>query len=576
MMNLTLLDAIPLDTDLVSDYPALVKLGDHLFEEIATHAKITNKYRGKEALKLILINLYKGYRRGRAVRYSRDKNFYSSGSRYHQIWFKYDRIIPIIDALKALDFVGFKEGIHYRHDNVSYQSRIWAGKKLIDLFYEYDFETIGYVRATPPRELIQLRESNKDGGREIDYKDTNKTDTMRSNLRRYIKFIENQNIEVRLPHDTEVSWHFLDSRRGNILSQRIDIIKLHTNNDHTIEINGERYHGFQWRDLNFIIHNGEITQNLAKLISELNYSIVDYNTYYKLYIQEQLFKLHKPISKLITSKTISITSTTTNPIPKSYITTIPMTQGFSLKTMSTRALTLPRSTTIGSYRKYAEKRPLASYGIHHLEFRCNYQRLHRVFTRDFDRGGRFYGAVHLDLPEEVRARIFINGEPSVELDYGAHHVRMLYNWQGIAYDKDPYDELCEKPEDRPIYKKVLLVGINAETEMKAIKAVSQELRKDGFKGIYLKHRYLKDCLDRFKDLHKPIAGFLHTGEGLSLQYDDSRIVDLILMKMVRRKIPVLPVHDSIIAPAQHEQTLHEVMTEAYQKIMGKKFISLIK
>ena len=84
-MNLTLLDAIPLDTDLVSDYPALVKLGDHLFEEIASHAKITNKYRGKEALKLTLINLYKGYRRRRVVRYSRNKNFYSSGSRYHPI-----------------------------------------------------------------------------------------------------------------------------------------------------------------------------------------------------------------------------------------------------------------------------------------------------------------------------------------------------------------------------------------------------------------------------------------------------------------------------------------------------------
>ena len=67
-MPLFLLDATPLDTDLVSDYPALVKLGDHLFEEIASHAKITNKYRGKEALKLVLINLYKGFRRGRAVR----------------------------------------------------------------------------------------------------------------------------------------------------------------------------------------------------------------------------------------------------------------------------------------------------------------------------------------------------------------------------------------------------------------------------------------------------------------------------------------------------------------------------
>jgi hypothetical protein len=35
----------------------------------------------------------------------------------------------------------------------------------------------------------------------------------------------------------------------------------------------------------------------------------------------------------------------------------------------------------------------------------------------------------------------INGSPIVELDYSEHHIRMLYNWEKIAYDKDPYKEL---------------------------------------------------------------------------------------------------------------------------------------
>ena len=81
-MNPFLLDAIPLDTDLVSQYPQIVKLGGHLFDEVSGLVKVMNKYRSKEALKLILINLNKGYRRGRAVRYSRDKAFYTDGSRY--------------------------------------------------------------------------------------------------------------------------------------------------------------------------------------------------------------------------------------------------------------------------------------------------------------------------------------------------------------------------------------------------------------------------------------------------------------------------------------------------------------
>jgi len=49
-MDLFLLDAIPLDTDLVSEYPELVKLGDHLFEEVAGVAKTTIAYRSKEAV----------------------------------------------------------------------------------------------------------------------------------------------------------------------------------------------------------------------------------------------------------------------------------------------------------------------------------------------------------------------------------------------------------------------------------------------------------------------------------------------------------------------------------------------
>jgi hypothetical protein len=59
-------------------------------------------------------------------------------------------------------------------------------------------------------------------------------------------------------------------------------------------------------------------------------------------------------------------------------------------------------------------------------------------------------------------------------------------------------------------------------------------------------------------------------------YDDNRIIDEILMKMVSKKIPVLPVHESLIAPAEHEGTLRQVMTEAYQRIMGKDFLPVTK
>jgi len=242
-----------------------------------------------------------------------------------------------------------------------------------------------------------------------------------------------------------------------------------------------------------------------------------------------------------------------------------MTQSFHLDYNKYQSLNVPMTTTVEGG---AEKKPLADYGIRQLNFRSNYQHLHRVFIEEFDWGGRFFGAVHIDMPKEVRDNITINGSPTVELDYSAHHVRMLYNWEYIPYDKDPYEELCQTSEERPIYKKVVLVSINAKDENNAIYATIDELRDEGFKGDCLKYNYIRDCLNRFKEYHKPISDYLCNDIGIELQYADSRITEQILYQMVSKGIPTLPVHDSFIIPADYEKLLYEVMINSYRKIMG--------
>jgi len=42
----------------------------------------------------------------------------------------------------------------------------------------------------------------------------------------------------------------------------------------------------------------------------------------------------------------------------------------------------------------------------------------------------------------------------------------------------------------------------------------------------------------------------------------------ILDRMTKQGIPALPVHDSVICPAQHEDFLRQVMIEEYQKVMS--------
>ncbi|MFZ0449115.1 MAG: hypothetical protein WAL98_07720 [Desulfatiglandaceae bacterium] len=47
-----------------------------------------------------------------------------------------------------------------------------------------------------------------------------------------------------------------------------------------------------------------------------------------------------------------------------------------------------------------------------------------------------YGAWHINMPKEVRKCIRIDGEPACELDYKAHHIRMLYHEMGVDYRED--------------------------------------------------------------------------------------------------------------------------------------------
>ncbi|MDA9005983.1 hypothetical protein N9J36_00020 [Litoricola sp.] len=69
----------------------------------------------------------------------------------------------------------------------------------------------------------------------------------------------------------------------------------------------------------------------------------------------------------------------------------------------------------------------------------------RIFSRgDWNLHGRLYGGFWQQVSETLRKDIFINGNPTIEVDYKALHVTLLYaqflNEQKIwPYGEDPYD-----------------------------------------------------------------------------------------------------------------------------------------
>ena len=200
---------------------------------------------------------------------------------------------------------------------------------------------------------------------------------------------------------------------------------------------------------------------------------------------------------------------------------------------------------------------------------ANYMR--RVFNVDWHHGGRFYKAPHITMPSACRKTMRINGEPTVEPDYSGQHIRMLYNLIGVDYRDECYvyakaDK--ENKEERDRIKLASLIIINSGNRQEAIKAIHRQCRRKGIqypKGEKGKYSAL---VDLFENYHSPIKQFLLSGKGLELQYLDSKIMATILDRMMKQGIPSLPVHDSVICPARHENFLRQVMTEEYEKVMG--------
>ncbi|KRB64681.1 hypothetical protein ASE07_27820 [Noviherbaspirillum sp. Root189] len=64
------------------------------------------------------------------------------------------------------------------------------------------------------------------------------------------------------------------------------------------------------------------------------------------------------------------------------------------------------------------------------------------------------------------------------------------------------------------------------------------------------------------------AEFFYQGHGLTLQFEDSQIMESILTRATSIKTPVLPVHDSVICPVESIEQIMTIMEEAYKKIVG--------
>lgn len=189
--------------------------------------------------------------------------------------------------------------------------------------------------------------------------------------------------------------------------------------------------------------------------------------------------------------------------------------------------------------------------------------------------GRIFGGAFTTEKSHLRSTITINGEHVSEVDYKNNHIRILYNEYGIDYQEDcyaiPHNTLWDIKEQRSLVKKSMLACLNANSKKAAQGAIIQELTQN--KEKYSTIKACKDSavyiMEELVKMHKLIStNHFFQGEWGRLQHIDSRMAQQVVKYFTAIGEVCLPYHDSFVVVSRLEDTLVQVMKEAWEIVLG--------
>lgn len=194
--------------------------------------------------------------------------------------------------------------------------------------------------------------------------------------------------------------------------------------------------------------------------------------------------------------------------------------------------------------------------------------VYRVFSGSFKNGGRFYNGIESNAPSELRKKILINGNATVEKDYSSLHINMLYNMKGLDLRENAYDKVSQgDPGLRKLFKLIGLTSINSDNQRSCFLALRNEIRNNGLKIYFhdLSDKSIENYYNQWVDAHPAIKDYLNSDIGIKLQNKDSQLAAEIIKYFTGRGIPVLVVHDSFIIEKKYESELIDKMKAVYKE-----------
>lgn len=194
-------------------------------------------------------------------------------------------------------------------------------------------------------------------------------------------------------------------------------------------------------------------------------------------------------------------------------------------------------------------------------------RLRRVFLlRDrgdrprFDLNGRVVGAWWQNLKRPRRAGVTIGGEGVVELDFSSAFLRLAYCRAGVPAPAGDLYIVDGLEAHRDAVKDASLSLLSRAKPMLRLAPDLKAALPDGWTAAQVTEAIARR--------HPAIASMFGSDVGVELMRQESEIMVRLTLALAGRSIPVLGIHDGVLAPAGCAGEVTEAMLRASHEVLG--------
>ena len=188
-------------------------------------------------------------------------------------------------------------------------------------------------------------------------------------------------------------------------------------------------------------------------------------------------------------------------------------------------------------------------------------------NRSYKLGGKYYGPCWQNLSKELRGKIKINGEETVELDFNAMHLHLLYckvNKKLTDYIPEGIDAYQLPNRNRKIVKTSFTCCINNNCNKDNVNHVVGRRVVKKYPEIFMKNTSYRDILEELGSYHPEVRQFFYAQIGNEVSNMESKVSDYIIGKLTKKNILVLNVHDSFIVSIAYKDILLNTMTDSFK------------